>query len=179
MPSPQSSRTFATWLSKCPSYIFAKINDVPVAIEVQISSLSVETIMERTIDYNQKGIYVLWLLQWTPELDQKRYAPAAWEKWLHACYYGRIYYWLEKLQVVEYEFEPCLKHVPKQTLFTKKGKPITVGGYVKKSVRFRTPVRRKTLNLVRDFGPQLRYWWSGGGIKVPDAKIFIARPSAN
>src|SRR2546426_7526415 len=46
--------------------VSAYINGVPVAIEVQISSLSPETIAQRTRDYAIKGIYVLWLLQWTP-----------------------------------------------------------------------------------------------------------------
>src|ERR1043165_865563 len=39
--------------------VSAVIRGVPVAIEVQISSLSLETITQRTIDYAQKGIYVL------------------------------------------------------------------------------------------------------------------------
>jgi competence protein CoiA len=46
--------------------VFAEIKGVPVAIEVQISSLSVDTIMRRTIEYGRSGIYVLWLLLWTP-----------------------------------------------------------------------------------------------------------------
>jgi competence protein CoiA len=71
--------------------VSAHINGVPVAIEVQISSLSIETIMQRTIQYAQKGIYVLWLLQWTPKLDAKRYTPRLWEKWIHAAYFGRVY----------------------------------------------------------------------------------------
>lgn len=74
--------------------VSATIKGVPVAIEVQISSLSVETIMRRTIDYHRRGIYVLWLLQWTPALDRPRYAPKIWEKWVHAAYYGRVYYWV-------------------------------------------------------------------------------------
>ena len=37
--------------------ICADINGTPVAIEVQISSLSLETIMRRTIEYARKGIY--------------------------------------------------------------------------------------------------------------------------
>jgi len=82
--------------------VSAYINGVPVAIEVQISSLSVETIMQRTIDYFRKGIYVLWLLQWTPELDAKRYTPRLWEKWIHACYFGRVYYWIEGLKIVSW-----------------------------------------------------------------------------
>jgi competence protein CoiA len=72
--------------------VSAYINNVPVAIEVQISSLSQETIMRRTIEYARKGIYVLWLLLWTPDLDDKLYSPTLWEKWIHAAYFGRVYY---------------------------------------------------------------------------------------
>jgi len=53
--------------------------------------------MERTIQYAQKGIYVLWLLLWTPKLNAQRYSPKLWEKWIHAAYYGRVYYWIEGL----------------------------------------------------------------------------------
>lgn len=60
--------------------VSAYINGVPVAIEVQISCLSIDTIMRRTIDYFRKGIAVLWLLQWTPALDTPRYTPKIWEK---------------------------------------------------------------------------------------------------
>jgi competence protein CoiA len=155
--------------------VFAKIRGVPVAIEVQISSLSVETIIRRTIDYHQRGIYVLWLLQWTPDLDKSRYAPRHWEKWVHACYFGRVYYWKQGLEVVEYSFEPSVKAVPKKTWYSETGKKITVGGYAQRSARFRAPVRGNILNLVRDFGPQLRYWWEGGGTRVPDAKLFTRK----
>jgi competence protein CoiA len=82
--------------------VSANINGVPVAIEVQISSLSLETIQQRTMEYARKGIYVLWLLQWTPKLDARRYTPRLWEKWIHAAYFGRVYYWIEGLTVVSY-----------------------------------------------------------------------------
>lgn len=155
--------------------VSASIHGVPVAIEVQISSLSVETIMRRTIDYYRSGIYVLWLLQWTPALDQPRYAPKIWEKWIHAAYYGRVYYWLEGLTVASYRFEPCLKSIPKAIWHSVGGKSTTVGGYTRKSKRYRTAVRDRTLNLATDFAPKQRYWWEGNGVKVPDAKIFLER----
>jgi len=93
-----------------------------MAIEVQISSLSVETIMRRTIDYHRKGIYVLWLLQRTPALDRPRYARKIWEKWIHAAYFGRVYYWVNGLTAVSYHFEPGLKSIPKTTSYSKTGK---------------------------------------------------------
>lgn len=155
--------------------VFAKIRGVPVAIEIQISSLSVETIMCRTIDYYRQGIYVLWLLQWSPKLDSKRYAPTVWEKWIHAAYFGRVYYWLKGLDVVSYRFEPSLKAVPRKTWYAENGKKMTAGGYSRRSKRHRTAVRGEMLNLVSDFVPRERVWWEGGEIKVPDAKIFMQR----
>jgi competence protein CoiA len=153
--------------------VSAYINGVPVAIEIQISSLSVETIMSRTIEYARKGIYVLWLLQWTPKLDGKRYAPQLWEKWVHAAYFGRVYYWLKGLEVVSYRFEPSLKAVPRKSWYAENGKKMTGGGYSRRSKRHRTAVRQKTLNLVVDFIPKQRYWWEGNEVKVPDAKAVL------
>jgi competence protein CoiA len=155
--------------------VSAYINGVPVAIEVQISSLSLDTIMRRTIDYFRKGIAVLWLLQWTPALDTPRYTPKLWEKWIHAAYFGRVYYWTEGLTVVSYHFEPHFKTVPKKSWYSEDGEKMTGGGYSRKSKRHRTAVRGQPLNLATDFAPKQRYWWEGNGIKVPDAKLFMDR----
>lgn len=156
--------------------VSAYINGVPVAIEVQISSLSLETIMRRTIAYHQKGIYVLWLLQWTPKLDGGRYTPKLWEKWILAAYFGRVYYWTEGLQVVSYTFEPSLKSVPKKTWYAKDGRKMTGGGYSRRLKRHRTAVRGETLDLATDFVPKERYWWQGDEFAVPDARLFMHRP---
>jgi competence protein CoiA len=153
--------------------ISARIDGIPVAIEVQISSLSLDSILERTIWYHRKGIYVLWLLQWTPKLDLDRYSPKLWEKWIHACYFGRVYYWLEGLNVVSYSFEPSLQSVPRKTWYGKDGKKITRGGYSKRSERYRRAVRGEMLNFANDFGPKERFWWEGGGLKCPDAKLWL------
>lgn len=156
--------------------VSAIINGVPVAIEVQISTLSVETIMKRTIAYAQKRIYVLWLLQWTPELDSGNYTPRAFENWIHAAYFGQAYYWVEGLTVAAYHFNPHLKVVPSSTWYSKEGMKQRSGGYVKRMKRSRTPVKRQELNLVTDFAGKQRYWWEGGGLKVPDAKLFVEKP---
>lgn len=156
--------------------VSAKIRGVPVAIEVQISSLSLDTIMNRTIWYARKGIYVLWLLQWTPELDLDRYTPKLWEKWVHAAYFGRVYYWLSGLSVVNYQFEPVLKSIRKTSWYAAGGKKMVGGGYTRRSKRYRRAVRGSTYNLATDFVPQERLWWEGGGLKVPDAKLFMQHP---
>jgi competence protein CoiA len=153
--------------------VSAKINGVPVAIEVQISSLSNETIQQRTIEYARLGIYVLWLLQWTPKLDERRYTPRQWEKWIHASYYGRVYYWLQGATVVPYNFEPYYKTVPKTSWYAEGGKKMTAGGYSKRLKSYRTPVRGKPLNIAKDFIPKDRDWWEGNGVVVPFGKIYV------
>jgi hypothetical protein len=119
--------------------------------------------------------YVLWLLQWAPKLDARRYTPRLWEKWVHAAYFGRVYYWIEGLTVVSYHFDPNHRTIPQKTWYSPKGKKMTAGGYSQRSKRHRTPVRGKTFNLATDFGPRNRDWWKGKGITVPAAKLYIDR----
>ena len=91
--------------------VFAYILGKPVAIEVQLSTLSPERIATRTTEYTKRGISVLWLMQWTPKLDAHRYSPKRFERWLHAAYYGRVYYWQEGLTIVPYSFQSHLIHI--------------------------------------------------------------------
>jgi competence protein CoiA len=153
--------------------VSATINGVRVAIEVQISSLSMETVMRRTIDYARKGVYVLWLLQWTPTLDSPRYSPKLWEKWIHAAYFGRVYYWIRGLTVASYRLEPRLIFVPRKSWYSPTRARATGGGYSRRSKRYRMPVREGTLNIASDFAAKERFWWEGNGIRVPDAKLFM------
>lgn len=155
--------------------VFAFINGVPVAIEVQLSALSLDTIIRRTEEYARKGIYVLWLPQWTPYLDGVRYSPRLWEKWIHAAYFGRVYYWLGGLSVASYRFESFLKHVPRTRWNAAGGVEITAGGYTHRSKRHRSPIRGEMLNLATDFAPRKRERWKGGSFIIPSANLFMPR----
>lgn len=77
------------------------IGQYPVAIEIQKSTIDINAIIERTTRYSDLGVYLLWLLP-DPKPsnlkfieDQKRHVcrPREWHKFLHAMYYGRLYYW--------------------------------------------------------------------------------------
>ncbi len=155
--------------------VSAIINGVQVAIEVQMSTLSMETIIHRTSQYAEKGIYVLWLLQWTPSLDSSRYSPRLWEKWVHAAYFGRVYYWVKGLKVACYHFDPHFRRSPKNTWHSGASEQITVGAHERKSKRYRAPIRYDVLNLVTDFVPKRREFWKGGKFIVPPARLFIER----
>ena len=153
--------------------VSAFINDVPVAIEVQISTLSMETIIHRTKEYARKGVYVLWLLQWSPYLDADRYSPRLWEKWIHATYFGHVYYWIEGLTVASYHFDPHLLNVRSTEWRSEDGEEMSSGGYQRKSKRYRVPIRSGTLNLAKHFVPKRRESWESRDMTVPEAKLFM------
>ena len=153
--------------------VSAYINGVPVAVEIQISSLSIETLKFRTMEYARKGIYVLWLLLWKPELDHVSYVPRLWEKWVHAAYFGRAYYWISDLTVVSYHFETQLKYVPRKTWYSESGQKMKAGGYARRSKRHRSAIRGRTLNLAADFAPRHRDVWQSNEFAIPPAKIYM------
>jgi hypothetical protein len=89
------------YLGKRYADIYFKLYDgKQIAIEIQNSNISVYEIINRTIDYNKLGIYVLWILntngKWvaSPKIpkDGKLVKVSPAEKNLHAMYGGRVYY---------------------------------------------------------------------------------------
>lgn len=154
--------------------VSAYIHGVPVAIEVQISSLSIETIIRRTSEYARKGIYVLWLLQWTPYVDGYRYAPRLWEKWIHEAYFGNVYYWQGGLNIACYRFDDYFEATARN-LANQKRSRISSSPKPSQSKRFRIPTRASILNLVKDFTARNRRAWTGSGFVVPGSKLFAHR----
>ncbi|MEK7829821.1 MAG: competence protein CoiA family protein [Acidobacteriota bacterium] len=155
--------------------VSAWISDIPVAIEVQISALSIETIIHRTQEYTRKGIYLLWLAQWDPSLDSDRYSPSAWERWLHAAYLGRIYYWAEGLLVIPYHMAPYSIYVEENEWYSSEGERLSAGGYERISKRYKTPIRGRTLDITKDFRRADQEEWSSATFSIPRRKIFLDR----
>ena len=71
-----------------------------VVVEVQNSKITVKDIIARTKDYNEKGIFVLWMLYGegkcvaSPKkpIDAKSIRVSLAENYLHRMYGGRVYY---------------------------------------------------------------------------------------
>ena len=146
------------------SDIYYRTKNLRIAIEVQVSSLTMEKIIYRTQKYERLGIYVLWLPLFNKNLNKSRYSPKQWEKWIHATYYGRVYYWLNGLSILPVHFEDYLLYVE----LTEYG-----GGYDRKSKRYRKPYIGNPLNLLDDFKPRERNYWTSNTIVVPKCKILM------
>lgn len=92
--------------------LFAVINGVKVAIEVQLSHLSVEKIQERTVSYHRKGIHVLWVGSYSRFLDRvdldngNTLTIKDWEKWVHTMYLGQMFLWKKESLLIPVKFIP-------------------------------------------------------------------------
>jgi competence protein CoiA len=131
------------------------LNGQLVALEIQLSQLSLEKIAERTKAYTRKNIAVLWMPLFWRDLLERRYAPRDWERYLHAMYYSRVYYWYEDLLVQPVKYGECLLE------------PNWWNGKRYRSKRFVTPEllpQRSILDLV----PRWRSAWRD----IPGAKLW-------
>ncbi len=157
--------------------IFFKTLNISIAIEVQISSLSLEDIIYRTIEYGVKGIHLLWLPIFSDRLLDKRYSPKIWEKWLHTTYFGRVYYWHSELKVVPVHFDEHQLYVEERSWFESGGNEVSAGGYYKKSKRFRTPNLGRSVNILRDFRPTSRNSLCVPDYTIPECRLLIDKQS--
>lgn len=97
-----------------------RISGTPVAVEIQLSSITETEINRRLLRYSDMGIYCLWVMARddivdTPPsqrglgyqggmTDGYRKTTKKWERALHTLYGGRVYYWQSGAQVLPGHF---------------------------------------------------------------------------
>jgi competence protein CoiA len=153
--------------------VFAVIDGTSVAIEVQISTLSAARIAERTRAYARLGIAVLWILAWSPEVESLAYAPAQFERWLHAAYFGRVYYWHHGLTLIPYQFHDRHLRIPAKSWYDARGKLQRSRSRTQVSQRYKVTVRGRPLHIATDFRRSRRLPWEGKHFRVPEALLYI------
>ena len=158
--------------------VFAMINGFPVAIEVQRSTLSVDSIRQRTMDYHRSRVFVLWLGLLREENCFDGYRPAAWERWCHAAYSGRMYYWVSSDEIQPIHFAGHKEHVRRTSWPGAAGREYAAGGYDKYSKSLRNPDHGARVKISEEFRPIRRSEWSGGTVHVPSCSLFVDRQAA-
>lgn len=154
--------------------VSAFMDGIQIAIEVQISTLTMDQIICRTTEYLKKGIFVLWLAVYDQRLQSDRYSPKLWERWVHAAYFGRVYYWVGGLDVIPYHFSDCHHYVESRSWFTKDGDERFGGGYDKKYKRFKTLENGTVVSLSDSFVPKYRKIpWQSKVLTVPESRLLI------
>jgi len=153
--------------------VYFEWNGARIALEVQRSTLSPDELEHRTRQYEQNGIYVLWLPLFHSKLKDQRYSPKLWEKWLHAAYFGRVYYWVAGKTIQPVHFDPFELVVPESSWHGAGGEESYAGGYSKTSKRFRAPRFGEPVELMREFRTKERDAWSSGALRIPRAKFLM------
>lgn len=128
-----------------------------VAIEVQLSTLSIDLLERRTLAYASKHVAVLWTPPLPSDVDEERYAPRDWERYLHGLYYGRVYYWTQGQDLQPISFKP---YWLAPSLYASE----------RRSKRFVTPVWQPAICLT-ELAPVWRNAWG----QFPHAKLWCQR----
>ncbi len=134
-------------------------NGKEVVVEVQNSPISVKEIIQRTNDYNKRGVYVLWILFGEGKCvaspksprDSKEIKISMAENFLHKMYGGRVYYINLKVQKGKLSISDLFAlHFIKP--FKKKKRSLYKGKFAHFYIRdaIHTPITRWTI-LCNDF----------------------------
>lgn len=153
--------------------VFAIINGFSVAIEVQRSILSVQSIRQRTLQYHQAGVFVLWLGLYTEDVCFDGYSPKAWERWCHALYGGRTYYWVQGETLQPIHFAPHTERMPLLSRPGAAGRVYQTGGHIKFFKSMRNPAHGVRVSISEHFRPVQRAQWSAGTVDIPRCSIFV------
>lgn len=148
--------------------VYAEINGIPVAIEIQRSKLTVAKIRERTVAYHAQGLAVVWIMPTQPKLTKKTYSPSAMEKWLHAAYMGRVYYWVRDALIQPIHFDKVTRYI-EETDFG--------GGYFKTYKNVKKPSLGRILSLVDDFGRCKQSPFGEGAFSTPARTLYMDQSS--
>lgn len=120
-------------LNKLTPDISGRINNKPIAIEIQNSTLTLDKILKRVDGYSKRGVSILWIVPLKEELGDEIFRPRLFERYLHSVYYGKIYYWLSGYgtEVIPVHFDRADRWIEESHWFEADGTERTEGGYNK------------------------------------------------
>ena len=145
----------------------------PIAIEVQVSSLTLDRIALSHARVRVEADSGLMGRSRRPGLAGARFAPSAWERWLHTLYFGRVYYWRHSATVTPVHFDDHFLWVEERE-WREGGEDQSAGGYHRRSKRWREPRLGKTLSI-EEMSATSRDAWSGGNMRIPACLLSMDR----
>ena len=163
--------------------ISGRIDNQPVAIEVQLSPYTINKIREKTKHYDKLGIAVMWVVPLYEPLGAENFRPRMYEKYLHSMYYGRIYYWLADSpeSIIPVHFGVAERYIDQSSWFSADGEEMYAGGYflAYKSVKKPEYHPNKTISILKDFIGYSREKFTPDNPQkhIPKCKIFKDRKS--
>ncbi len=151
-------------------------NGKGLIIEVQASTLSLNTILHRTAQYSKRNAYILWVVPLKEDLGTANFRPRLFERFLHSMYYGRVYYWYigNGSKLIPVHYGTAQRYIEVST-WREGGTERTEGGYFKDYLRVKKPEYGKPLDLITDFEPQIRdsFELKNEKMNIPACRIYL------
>ena len=156
------------------------IDKIPVAIEIQKSTIDIRIIKKRMLEYYKKKISVLWIipekepsLQYHEKEDEFVHRALEWEVYLHALNYGKLYYWQGDNTIKAYHFDSFRIYKDASEWYNEYGDLEGAGGYhyYAKKLKLCT-TDDKLLYIEKDFNKTFHKYYSNDNIDIPECFIF-------
>jgi competence protein CoiA len=148
-----------------------------MVIEVQVSPISEkkgEGIWRRTQEYTARNVYVLWVLPWNEQLvNGAKYRPHPWERYLHALYMRRVYYWRPDQMLQPVIYIDLTVDGEEYHWYATKDKWIAAGSpceSVYKRLSFAPPIQ------ITDLCTLTYNTWETDHISLPKRKLWTLKP---
>lgn len=132
--------------------ISGRVGETRVAIEVQVSALTIPRIVQRTTDYAKRGIALVWIVPLYEPLGDIPFRPRLYERYLHSIFFGRTYYWWagRGLTVTPVHYGPASRHIEYRE-WIEDGEEQSAGGFSLAYKIIKTPIYGADISLHRDF----------------------------
>ncbi|MCK9426720.1 MAG: competence protein CoiA [Ignavibacteriaceae bacterium] len=166
-------------LKKIIPDISGRINNIPIAIEVQASSYTINRISTKVIEYQKRNpkVAVLYVVPLTKQLGDEPFRPRLYEKYLHSMFGGKVYYWTinngSSLQPVHYS--PVKRWIEETTWFdTELEEERTEGGFWLTYRTIKTPNYGQCVDIAKDFIKKDRKYFEPKNVKksIPECTVY-------
>lgn len=135
-----------------------------VVIEILKSDYSGLKIIEKSMEYTDMNIYVLWLVTYNDWLNEDTYNRSQMEKVLHQIYGWRVLYWTDWLNILPIHFEDEYRDIPSTDWWW---------WYSKAYINKKNPLPWEKINLVNDFVFSDTTPFNKGNFPTPPLKLFM------
>ena len=135
-----------------------RVGDCRVAVEVQASSLHLDTIAGRTLAYARRGIHVVWVVPLAEEPIEPLTRPRLYERCFQDMFGGRTYYWWPGLgaSVLPVHYGVAHREIPASEWHAPGGARRRAGGFEVPYRAIKQAHFGPLLRIDRDFEPLAR-----------------------
>lgn len=158
--------------------ISGRINDIPIAIEIQLSPYTINRIFEKLVKYQERKIAVLYIIPLYEELGEEPIRPRLYEKYLHSLNFGKVYYWIpgNGTKLIPVHYSPAKRWIESTSWYdTEREEERVEGGFFLTYRTIKAPNYGKTVDIIKDFQkvPKNAFNPKNEKKSIPECSIFI------